>query len=117
MGATYRTFIKSLKLICRLKSTLIKFPSTTAAQQKIADGFSQSRYNIFPFVLGCIDGTHIPISQPKHDAISFYNRKVMFSIIAQAVVDSEMKFLDVFVGCPGRCHDASVWQETHFEQL
>lgn len=23
-----------------------------------------------------------------------------------------MKFLDVFIGCPGRCHDASVWQRS-----
>ncbi|XP_054091112.1 putative nuclease HARBI1 [Zeugodacus cucurbitae] len=116
MGATYRAFIKILKLICRLKSTIIKFPTTTAAQKKIADGFSQRRHSIFPFVLGCIDGTHIPISQPKNDAISFYNRKGTFSIIAQAIVDSDMKFLDVFVSCPGRCHDASVWQRSPFRR-
>lgn len=86
MGATYRIFMKTLIVICRLKGTVIKFPTTAEAQKKISDGFSQRRDNIFPFVLGCIDGTHIPISQPKKDAISFHNRKGTFSIIAQVIM-------------------------------
>jgi len=81
MGATYRAFIKTRKLICRLKSSIIKFPTTIAAQMKIADGFLQRRQNPSPYVLGCIDGTHIQISQPVKDGISFYNRKGTLQVI------------------------------------
>lgn len=28
----------------------------------------------------------------------------------QAIVDSRMRFIDVFIGCPGACHDSTVWQ-------
>ena len=37
---------------------------------------------------------------------SYYNRKSYHSIKIQAVVDAEAKFVDVFVGWPGRSHDA-----------
>ncbi|XP_039968001.1 putative nuclease HARBI1 [Bactrocera tryoni] len=63
----------------------------------------------FPYVLGCIDGTHIKILQPTKDGISYCNRKGTHSVIVQAVADNNMRFLDVFIGYPGRCHDATVW--------
>ncbi|XP_039969510.1 putative nuclease HARBI1 [Bactrocera tryoni] len=72
--------------------------------------FSAKRSHPFPYVIGCIDGTHISISQPVKDSISFYNRKGKFSIVVQAIVDSHLKFIDVFIGCPGRCHDAAIWE-------
>lgn len=30
----------------------------------------------------------------------------------QAVVDSKLRFLDIFVGYPGRCHHSTVWQSS-----
>ncbi|XP_017477248.1 PREDICTED: putative nuclease HARBI1 [Rhagoletis zephyria] len=74
--------------------------------------FEASRALPFPFVLGCIDGTHIRISQPLKDSISYYNRKGTYSIIVQAIADSKLRFLDAFIGHPGRCHDASVWNNS-----
>ncbi|XP_050339465.1 putative nuclease HARBI1 [Bactrocera neohumeralis] len=97
-------------MICRLKGDVIKFPKTAAKQKQISEEFSILRFNSFPFVLGCVDGTHVPISQPIKDEISYRNRKGTYSILAQAIVDSRIKFIDVFIGCLGACHDASVWQ-------
>ncbi|XP_011204527.2 putative nuclease HARBI1 [Bactrocera dorsalis] len=110
VGLAYKVFVKIIKMICRLKKDVIKFPRSEAEQKQTSEAFSTLRFNPFPFVLGCVDGTHIPISQPIRDEISYRNRKGTYSIIAQAIVDSRMKFIDVFIGCPGACHDASIWQ-------
>lgn len=75
IGLAYKVFVKTIRLICRLKGDVIKFPNTAAEQKEISEEFSNLRYNPFPFVLGCIDGTHIPISQPIKDEISYRNRK------------------------------------------
>jgi hypothetical protein len=37
----------------------------------------------FPGVIGAIDGCHIPIKQPRHNAHDYYNRKQFHSIILQ----------------------------------
>lgn len=30
----------------------------------------------------------------------------------QAICDSKFRFLDVFIGYPGSCHDANVWKNS-----
>ena len=42
----------------------------------------------FPGVIGCIDGSHIPIVAPQEDEFVFINRKRFHSINIQAVCDS-----------------------------
>jgi len=61
-----------------------------------------------PKVLGSIDCTHICIEKPAVNANDYYNRKKYFSINLQAVVDSEMRFTNVYCGEPGSLHDARV---------
>lgn len=82
-GLAYKVFLKIIKMICGLKGDVIKFPKTAAEQKQVNEEFTNLRYNPFPFVIGCIDGTHIPISQPIKDEISYRNRKGTYSIIAQ----------------------------------
>ena len=55
-----------------------------------------------------IDGLHIPIIALAENALEYYNRKGFHSVILQAVVDHEYKFLDVCVGWSGSVHDARV---------
>ncbi|XP_061400878.1 putative nuclease HARBI1 [Musca vetustissima] len=111
-GTAYRSFKKTIKVILLLKTKVIVFPSTEISQRKTMDQFEASRALPFPFVIGCIDGTHIRISQPIKDSISYYNRKGTYSLVVQTIVDSNMRFIDVFAGYPGRCHDASVWNNS-----
>lgn len=61
-----------------------------------------------PQVGGAIDGSHIPIKAPTDEPDAYYNRKGFHSIVLQAVVDCFLTFTDVFVGYPGRVHDARV---------
>ena len=44
--------------------------------------------------------------------MSYFNRKHFYSIKLQAIVDHNCKFLDVFVGWPGRSHDARAFNNS-----
>ncbi|XP_032690383.1 putative nuclease HARBI1 [Odontomachus brunneus] len=65
------------------------------------DVFEERSYG-FPGVIGAIDGCHIPCKQPKDNAHDYYNRKGFHSIILQGICDHRRKFIDCFIGLPGR---------------
>ncbi|XP_075062068.1 uncharacterized protein LOC142150776 [Mixophyes fleayi] len=71
----------------------------------------------FPQCAGAIDGTHIPIIAPTDNHADYYNRKGWHSIILQAVVDHNYCFTDVFIGWPGRSHDARVLANSDLYQI
>ena len=70
----------------------------------IRDGF-RTKWG-FPQCIGAIDGTHIPIIAPKEHPLDYYNRKGYHSLLMQALVDDEYRFLNVNTGWPGSVHDA-----------
>ncbi|XP_067292726.1 putative nuclease HARBI1 [Pseudorasbora parva] len=88
----------------KLFKRFISLPRGEALQNTI-NGFAQRGY---PLCAGAIDGSHIPIIAPQEDAAAYYNRKGWHSIVLQAVVDHNFCFTDVYVGWPGRTHDARV---------
>lgn len=63
-------------------------------------------------VIGVIDGSHIPISQPLEYHENYVNRKQFHSIILQAVCDHENLITDVYAGWPGSVHDAHVFKRS-----
>ena len=85
-ATAYRSFKKTLKVILLLKSKIIAFPSTEKSQRRIMEQFEASRILPFPYVIGCIDGTHIRISQPLKDSISYSNRKGTYSLVVQVTL-------------------------------
>jgi len=84
---------------------IVSWPSS-AARRVIADEF-ESRYG-FPGVVGCIDGSHIPIKAPSLDRDSYINRKGFASVNLLAVCDHRMRFIYTFADCSGSTHDARV---------
>ena len=72
-----------------------------------SEGFEHKRG--FPQAVGAVDGTHIPIICPEDSGADYYNRKCFYSIIMQAVVDYQGLFIDVYIGWPGKVHDAQVF--------
>lgn len=46
--------------------------------------------------------------QVKNDATYYFNRKLFYSVVLQAVCDSNGRFIDVFCGFPGSAHDARI---------
>ncbi|XP_071486760.1 uncharacterized protein [Diadema antillarum] len=63
----------------------------------------------FPQAAGAIDGTHIPIKAPEEAKEDYFNRKHFYSVVLQAVVDADGRFIDTNVGRPGSVHDARVF--------
>ncbi|XP_066600586.1 uncharacterized protein [Prorops nasuta] len=63
-------------------------------------------------VIGTIDSTHIKIAKPKANAQHYCNRKKYFSINLQAVVDSNMRFTNIYCGEPGSFHDVRVFRRS-----
>ena len=85
-ATAYRSFKKTVKVILSLKSKIIEFPSSEISQRRTMEQFKASRLHSFPYVIGCIDGTHIRIPQPLKDSISYYNRKGTYSLVVQVTL-------------------------------
>lgn len=58
--------------------------------------------------LGCIDGTHIVIDPPSTSKDDYIDRKGNTTICMQGICDENRKFINIFVGYPGSCHDSWV---------
>lgn len=63
----------------------------------------------FPGVVGAVDGCHIQIKAPRDEQAAYYNRKEFHSVVLQGCCNSNMVFTHIFVGSPGRMHDACVF--------
>jgi hypothetical protein len=59
-----------------------------------------------PDVLGAIDCIYITVSKPKVGSEDYYHFKLGgYTLNCQAVVDSEKKFLDLYLGIPSNTYD------------
>ena len=81
-------------IVDNLAAKYINFP-TGQSLRRIVDGFV-SKWD-FPQCTGAIDSSHIPIIDPTENLVDYYNRRGHHSVMRQAVVDHECKFLDVCV--------------------
>lgn len=71
-----------------------------------------------PAVVGAIDGTHISISKPEFGAPDYYYFKSGgYTINCQAVVDSEKRFIDLYLGMPGSTNDSRVLRRSSLYTL
>ena len=60
-----------------------------------------------------IDCRENPIlTSSEHNPGDYFNRKKFHSVKLQAVADSDCRFLDIFVGWPGKSHDARTFTES-----
>ena len=75
--------------------------------EKVVKGFRDELG--FPQCAGVVDGTHIPIVSPSECPADDYDRKGWHSIIMQGMVDNVGRFTEVYIGWPGRVHDARVF--------
>ena len=65
-----------------------------------------------PDVVGCVDGTQIPISSP-HDNEHFYICcKVFRAINIQIMCDPQLRMTNIVAEWPGSTHDSFMWQNS-----
>ena len=65
-------------------------------------------------IIGAIDGCHIRLRRPWRHGSDYLNRKRYFSVLLQGICDDRGRFIDVFVGPPGRVHDARMLRLSPF---
>ena len=78
----------SKAIMQHLSRKYIRFPNVDEAMCTME---FWREYNGIPGVVGCIDGTHIPIIQPAHSGTAYCNRKGFYSINVQGTIHS-MRF-------------------------
>ena len=93
-----------------LVKPLVFSPLTKEHIQIIASKFEKVRD--IPYIIGIVNGSHVPIIDPKIDPPSYYCRKYFYSALLQGVVDSKCLFWDFDFGWAGSNHDWSVFQRT-----
>lgn len=86
-----------------LEEEVIRWPSDCS---RLAQDFM--KIGGFPKVAGCLDGTHVNISPPSKDEISYLNRHHQHSINALAVAGPDLTIFYLNANFPGRCHDSNV---------
>lgn len=70
------------------------------------------KITIFLGIIGCIDGSHIPIPAPKEYPNSYVNRKKFHSVLLQGVCDEKMRFIDCYAGEAGSIHDSCLFRRS-----
>lgn len=105
-----------IKSLIKQREIFIKFPDQNDLS-KIEHAFRQKKG--FPGVVGCVDGTHIPIEVPKSDITeTFRNRKGYMSLNCQMICGPIGEIYDCITCWPGSTHDSRVWRESRiFERL
>ena len=103
-------------IVDALLKAYISFPKGDQVKQ-VVDGF-QRTWGV-PQYCGAIDGCHIPISAPAMNHTDYYNWKGFFSVVTQAVVDFQFRFLDMYIGWPaaGSVHDTRMFAHSSLYKL
>eukprot|EP01018_Ginkgo_biloba_P016431 Gb_28057 [translate_table: standard] len=95
-----KKFVFSLK---KCTNNLIQWPIDLTSLHQIKEGF---RLKGFPNCYGAIDATHIQMDLPYNESlVDWYDRDHNYSMIIQAIVDSNMWFLNICIGWPGSLND------------
>lgn len=109
-STAYYIFSEIVEILAGLLPDYVSWPDRRSCQE--TERIFRRRSHGFPGVIGAIDGCHIPIKAPKNNPIDFYNRNKVHSIILQGVCNHKALFIDVFIGMPGRMHDARVFRQS-----
>lgn len=82
-----------------------------ASLTRVMQGFASRKK--LPNCVGAIDCSHIRITGPNIESKKdYYDREGNYSVVLQAVVDSEGRFLNVYAGEVGSKHDSSIFSNS-----
>ncbi|XDV41969.1 hypothetical protein PO909_010738 [Leuciscus waleckii] len=107
------TVCRAVRTVClalkRFLHTFVQFPGHKPLRV-IKEEFH--RVAVFPNVIGCIDGTHIPIKAPSVNEGDYVNRKSIHSINVQVICEATHIITNVEAKWPGSVHDARIFRES-----
>eukprot|EP01018_Ginkgo_biloba_P030383 Gb_03722 [translate_table: standard] len=110
---TIRKFIYAMQIRC---SNVLQWPTDSIALERVKKGFHQKQG--FPNCCGAIDVTHIRFQLPPNESSSnWYDRDHNYSMVLQAIVDSNMRFMDFFTSWPGSINDSRLLRNSSFYRL
>jgi hypothetical protein len=76
------------------------------------------RIRSIPQVRGAFDSTHMEVELPgRSRSTDYFDKDKDYSYVVQAIVDTDMWFLDVFAGFFDVVHDLRVLRNSRFFQL
>jgi len=94
------------RAIASLASEYMKFPD---ARKVVANIQKFQMIAGMPGVIGCVDGSHIPIRGPGGNAAELYRcRKGYFSSNLQGICDADLKFMNTIASWPGTVHNSRI---------
>ena len=113
-GVHKSTLSKIVREFCRavrkyLQPVLVQTPNESQFRV-IASRFEQ--LHGIPYIIGAIDGSHIPVLAPVIGGEDYYCRKSFHSAILQGIVGPDCMFWDYEFGWAGSLHDWAVFQVT-----
>ena len=93
----------------------IKLPSSEQEMRQEI-GQMENKYG-FPQAFGCVDGTHIHITQPSENPYDYFSYKMKYTLNVQAVCSWRGLFLNVDARWPGSVHDGRVFANSKISTL
>ncbi|MCO5557106.1 hypothetical protein L7F22_010662 [Adiantum nelumboides] len=98
---------------CGVHDMYIRWPSESG-MAKATQAF-KALHGI-SFVIGDVDGLHIPIIAPRVFYANYFNRKGFYSILLQLEVTLDCRVWDYDVGWTGAIHDSVLFSRSALEQ-
>lgn len=107
---------KFLDAMVSRRNTYLYWPRDARKMSQVKGAFKVKQG--LPNCCGAIDCTHINMELPSGElSNAWFDRYHNCSMILQAIVDSSMRFLNVFVGFPGSASEIRVLRNSSFYQL
>ncbi|KAM3876298.1 uncharacterized protein ACN63O_024338 [Diretmus argenteus] len=110
-STAHRAILDVLGTLCSLTSSFIAWPNHC---EKRVSAAAFARVCGINGIIGAIDGCHIKIQRPIIRGADYLNRKGFYSVLLQGIVDEKGRFQDIFVGPPGKVHDARMLRSSNF---
>jgi hypothetical protein len=117
-GVAESTISEIVRIFCKfvrahLQGTIVQFPSP-ARFRVLAQEF-EALHGI-PYIIGAIDGSHIPIFAHVIGEDDYYCKKSFHLALLQGIVDTKYMFWDYEFGWAGSMHDWILFQLTKVER-
>lgn len=114
-GTISRSVEEFVDAVYELRNDYIRFPQTPQELARSASKFS----NLAGFrnVIGCVDGTLLPICRlPSETEAIYVCRKGYHAINVQVVCDADLIIRNIVANYPGSTHDAYIWNHCQLQE-